>query len=59
MLRQHPAVIDAAVVGRRDDVAGDLPTAFVVGRINLDSAAVNVSEQEIIDFVAGSFRFFL
>ena len=45
ILVTHPAVADAAVVGVRDEAAGELPKAFVVRR-------GEVTEEEIMAFVA-------
>jgi len=45
-LMTHPAVEDAAVVGRPDDVDGELPTAFVVVRKGQSTTA-----EEIIQFI--------
>ncbi|KAI7752533.1 hypothetical protein M8C21_015884 [Ambrosia artemisiifolia] len=47
VLVTHPAVLDAAVTGVRDDEAGEVPVAFVVRR-----PGAEVSESSIIDFVA-------
>ena len=45
VLKGHPEILDAAVVGSPDEAAGELPKAFVVTESDL-------SEQEIIDYVA-------
>lgn len=47
ILLSHTKIKDAAVIGIPDEVAGELPLAFVVRFPN-----VEVSEQEIIDFAA-------
>jgi len=47
VLMKHPDVLDAAVIGVPDDVAGDLPRALVVPR-NPD-----VDPQDIVKFVHG------
>ncbi|GAB0097773.1 luciferin 4-monooxygenase [Sergentomyia squamirostris] len=47
LLLGHPGVRDSAVIGLRDLVAGELPTAFVV-RI----PGGTVTEQELLDFVS-------
>jgi 4-coumarate--CoA ligase len=48
LLLTHPAVADAAVVGKLDEEAGELPIAFVVLRPNAE-----VSEEDIATFIAG------
>ncbi|GBP14307.1 4-coumarate--CoA ligase-like 5 [Eumeta japonica] len=47
VLKEYPEILDAAVVGVKDDVFGEIPKAFVVSRNNkiLDS-------NKILDFVA-------
>ncbi len=47
LLLTHPAVADAAVVGRQDDRAGEVPVAFVVLK-----AGQEVSEADLKKFVA-------
>jgi acyl-coenzyme A synthetase/AMP-(fatty) acid ligase len=48
ILIQHPAVEDAAVVGKPDERDGEVPTAFVVKR-------QDVTEEELIYYVKGIF----
>lgn len=52
MLIQHPAVLEAAVVGLPDDVAGELPLAYVVKK-----PGAKVTAKELEDFVAGNYDF--
>ncbi|KAF5815632.1 putative AMP-dependent synthetase/ligase, AMP-binding enzyme domain-containing protein [Helianthus annuus] len=47
VLATHPAILDAAVTGVRDDEAGEVPVAFVVLKPGAEA-----SESSIIDFVA-------
>jgi 4-coumarate--CoA ligase len=48
LLLTHPAVVDAAVVGRPDEEAGEIPAAYVVLRPGSGATA-----EEIMAFVAG------
>ena len=50
VLRQHPDILDAAVVSVKDDVDGDLPRALVVAR------SPHVRLQDVLNFVNGSYR---
>ncbi|KAJ0173593.1 hypothetical protein K1T71_010742 [Dendrolimus kikuchii] len=47
LLLQHNGVADCGVVGLPDEVAGELPIAFVVLQPN-----ANVTEKELIDYIA-------
>ena len=46
LIRRHPGVNDVAVIGVRDDRAGELPRAYVVRRNR------NVLERDIIDHIS-------
>lgn len=46
VLVEHPAVLEAAVVGREDNRWGEVPVAFVTLRLGMSA-----SEAELIDFV--------
>jgi len=48
VLAEHPAVREAAVIGVRDDVRGELPAAFVI--LKEDAVA---NETELRDFCRG------
>lgn len=48
LLLEHPAVLDAAVVGMPDEEAGEVPTGFVVLRPKRDA-----SEEQLLAFVNG------
>ena len=47
LLRRHPAVLDVAVIGIEDEMAGELPRAYIVKKKNHSST----SEAEIRHFV--------
>lgn len=51
ILLSHPKVADAGVVGLPDELAGELPVAFVVKK------AENVTEKELQDYVARMYRY--
>lgn len=46
ILYQHPAVVQAAVIGKQDPDVGEIPKAFVVLK-----PGAQITEQELMDFV--------
>ena len=48
LLVTHPAILDAAVIGKPDERAGELPRAYVSLK-----PGQNMSEEEVKDFVKG------
>lgn len=49
LLLQHSKIADAGVVGKPDELAGELPLAFVVKQKN-----VELTEKEVVAFIAGN-----
>jgi fatty-acyl-CoA synthase len=47
-ISEHPAVLEAVVVGRPDDRWGEIPVAFVVLR-----QGMSATKEELIEFVCG------
>ncbi|KAL9177392.1 hypothetical protein ABFS82_01G055600 [Erythranthe guttata] len=47
VLMSHPEVLDAAVIGARDEEAGEIPVAFVVPK-----EGSSISQAALLDFVA-------
>jgi acyl-CoA synthetase (AMP-forming)/AMP-acid ligase II len=52
VLYEHPAVLEAAVVGRPDERWGEVPVAYVARRADSDADAV-VTEDELIEHCRG------
>ena len=48
VLAEHPAVLETAVVGRQDELWGEIPVAFVALR-----PGMSASKDELIEFVCG------
>ena len=49
LLLMHPKIKEAGVVGKIDEIAGELPTAFIVKQPGAD-----VTEKEILEYIAGT-----
>lgn len=49
LLIEYPQIEDVAIIAVADELAGELPMAFVVKQ-----NGANVSAQEIIDFISGN-----
>ncbi|KAI5646189.1 AMP-binding enzyme domain-containing protein [Phthorimaea operculella] len=54
ILQLHPGVKETGVVGKRDPIIGDLPTAFVVKKPGSE-----VTEQELLDYVKAEVSTFM
>jgi len=52
VLMQYPSVLDAAVVGKPDEISGDLPTAFVVHKTERIQGATDDIARQIMNFVS-------
>jgi len=48
IILQHPEVADAAVVGIPDEIAGELPKAYVVKKVGS-----SVTEEDVANFLHG------
>lgn len=44
ILLSHPAIIDAACVPKKDEMAGEVPVAFVVKAQNIDISVISIRE---------------
>lgn len=53
LLLQHEGVKECGVVGRPDEMAGELPTAFVVRQ-----PGAKVTEKELVKYIASKVIFF-
>ncbi|EFJ14448.1 hypothetical protein SELMODRAFT_234540 [Selaginella moellendorffii] len=54
LLVSHPRICDAAVVGKSDEVAGELPVAFVVR----SPGSLRISEDDVKQFIAKQVVFY-
>jgi acyl-CoA synthetase (AMP-forming)/AMP-acid ligase II len=50
LLLKHPAVLDAAVIGKPDEVAGEIPKAFVALK---EGYRGRISEDELVEWMRG------
>lgn len=49
LLLKHEGVLEAAVVGKKDERCGEVPVAFVVKKGNS-----SVTEEELMKYIAGN-----
>ena len=49
LLLTHPQIADAAVIGLPDEMAGELPRAFVVKKAN-----AQITEAQVAEFINGN-----
>ncbi|MED6150519.1 4-coumarate--CoA ligase 3 [Stylosanthes scabra] len=58
LLKSHPSIEDAAVVPQKDDVAGEVPVAFVVRSSSNNGNFDLITEDAIKDFIAKQVVFY-
>jgi acyl-CoA synthetase (AMP-forming)/AMP-acid ligase II len=50
MLRAHPSVVDACVVGRPDPELGEVPVAFIVGNVDKEEVEQFLDERGLAHY---------